>query len=83
MTRNGESAEPAQLRMTVARNIKAKRIGMNLTIAALAQRSGCSVSTITAIEAGRSNARLVTLVRIAVALEIDLAEVFRSGGPGE
>jgi transcriptional regulator with XRE-family HTH domain len=81
MANEQQGGEVNAFRITVARNIKTKRIAAGLTLQALAEKSGCSPSTIALIEAGRSNAGLATIVRIAAALGAELADIFRSA-PG-
>lgn len=62
-------------RIELGRRIAAYRIARKLTVDGLAAVANLDVSNIRKIEAG-SNPRLVTLLKIAGVLEVDLAELF-------
>lgn len=67
-------------RIELGRRIAAYRIARKLTVDGLAAVANLDVSNIRRIEAG-SNPRLVTLLKIAGVLEVDLAELFAGIDP--
>ncbi|MEQ6897712.1 helix-turn-helix transcriptional regulator [Microbacterium sp. KR10-403] len=67
-------------RIELGRRLAAHRNARKLTVDGLAAVANLDVSNIRKIEAG-SNPRLVTLLKIAGVLEVDLAELFRDIDP--
>lgn len=59
----------------VAALLRAEREKRGLSMNAVAERSGLSQSMVSLVEREERNPTLDTLLRMAVALEIDLAEV--------
>jgi transcriptional regulator with XRE-family HTH domain len=64
----------------LARNLRRLRAGRGLTLDDLAKRAGISRSMLIQIEQKRVNPTLATLVRLAEALDIGLAELVELGG---
>jgi transcriptional regulator with XRE-family HTH domain len=61
----------------VGRNLRRERLRLGLTQAAVAQRSGLSAGTISALEQGkRPHALITTLARIAGGLGIRCSKLF-------
>lgn len=61
------------LRLTVGERIRILRDRAGLTLRDLAERSGASISTICAIEIGKTQARVETLQSLAAALGVTVA----------
>lgn len=70
-----EMNEPERIAATVAANLARLRRDRWLSIAELAHRSGISMGSLSAVEAGTANPTLVTLASIAEALGIGLEEL--------
>ena len=62
----------------VARLLRAERERQKLSMTALAERAGLSQQMVSYVERGMRSPTLETLLRIAAALEIDLANVIRA-----
>ncbi len=69
-----EEADAA--RRTLGRNARALRLAAGLTLEDLAGRGDLDVRLIQRVEGGKSNPTVATLVRLAVALDVDLAFLF-------
>lgn len=59
----------------LGQNIRTRRLANGLTQAELARRAGCSVSTVSALERGKSSLSTELLFRIAEALESRASEL--------
>ena len=59
----------------VGRRVREARAGRGLTLDQLAERSGVSRRMIVNVEAGTSNASIATLLRLATALRVSLADL--------
>jgi len=73
-------ASPEDTAAALARNLRRLRAGRGLTLDDLARRAGVSRSMLIQIEQQRVNPTLATLVRLAQALDIGLAELVELGG---
>ncbi|WP_438354068.1 helix-turn-helix domain-containing protein [Microbacterium sp. CJ88] len=73
-----ESADP---RVVLGRRLAAHREARKLSPAGLSAISELDVTNIRKIEAGGGNPQLLTVLRIAGVLEIDLAELFAGLDP--
>ncbi|WP_334528581.1 helix-turn-helix domain-containing protein [Bradyrhizobium sp. AZCC 2230] len=69
-----------QLRATLARRVKERRQLSNLSQRDLAERAGIRQALVSQIELGEANATLDSLLRIAIALDLDLAGLFAAKG---
>lgn len=58
--------------------IRAAMGSQNITRAALAEKSGLNVNTITAICRGKENIEIPTLQKVANALGLEMADLFRA-----
>jgi transcriptional regulator with XRE-family HTH domain len=65
----------------VGRCLRERRTRAGMTQQALAERAGLSVSFVSFLESGRKKGSLETYQRLARALGIPLADLFRSGAP--
>ena len=70
---------PEDTAAALARNLRRLRAGRRLTLDELARRAGISRSMLIQIEQKRVNPTLATLVRIAQALDVGLAELVELG----
>lgn len=70
-------------RRAIGARIRAARIHANLTQEALALRIGIDRPSIVEIEQGQRNATIDTLIRIADAIGVPLADLVRDGRPGD
>jgi DNA adenine methylase len=70
----------SQLRATLARRVKERRQLSNLSQRDLAERAGIRQALVSQIELGEANVTLDSLVRIAIALDADLAGLFAADG---
>ncbi|WP_246667234.1 helix-turn-helix transcriptional regulator [Bradyrhizobium sp. UNPA324] len=70
----------SQLRATLARRVKERRQLSNLSQRDLAERAGIRQALVSQIELGEANVTLDSLVRIAIALDVDLAGLFAADG---
>jgi HTH-type transcriptional regulator/antitoxin HipB len=68
-------------RMRVAQNIYRLRSARGLTQQELARRAGMRQPRIAELERGDSGSTQDTLVRIAIALDVDIADLYESSGP--
>ena len=57
--------------------VRALRVRGGLTLTELAERSELAVSTISKIESGQLSPGYETIQRLAIGLEVDVAELFR------
>ncbi len=64
-----EAGAPARL---VRRDIVAARVGLKMEIAEVAERAGLSEGTVLAIEAGWSDPKMSTLLKVCAALGLSL-----------
>jgi transcriptional regulator with XRE-family HTH domain len=72
-----EQAKGQAARRTLARNLRRLRLARSLTQEQLAQAAHVLQAQISKMEAGKINARLDSLERIATALGVDLAELMQ------
>ncbi|PRX47796.1 XRE family transcriptional regulator [Prauserella shujinwangii] len=63
----------------LARNIRAQRTRRQWTLDALAARAGLSKGVVVAVEQGRGNPNLATLIRISDALGVSLTALLEGG----
>jgi len=63
--------------MEVVQLLSAERISAGVSMNRLAQKSGLSQSMISLLERGMRNPTLDTLLRIAIALEVDLSQLLK------
>jgi transcriptional regulator with XRE-family HTH domain len=77
------NAQLEQVPETVGRRIREARAGRGLTLDQLAERSGVSRRMIVNVEAGTSNASISTLLRLATALHVSLADLVADEPGGE
>ena len=73
-------ASPEDTADALARNLRRLRTERGLTLEELAKRAGVSRSMLIQIEQKRVNPTLATLVRLAQALDVGLAELVELGG---
>jgi DNA-binding response OmpR family regulator len=66
------------LREQLGAAIRERRKALNLTLADVAKRAGVSLGYLSQIELGKNSASIETLYRIALALQIRLAELFQA-----
>jgi transcriptional regulator with XRE-family HTH domain len=76
-------AQVEQVPAAVGRRVREARAGLGLTLDQLAERSGVSRRMIVNVEAGTSNASISTLLRLATALHVTLAELVADAPGGE
>ena len=73
----------SQLRETLARRVKGLRLSSKMSQRDLAERAGIRQALISQIELGEANVTLDSLLKIAIALEVDFTGLFQAGdGPG-
>lgn len=72
-----EASEPAGLEQAVARRVRVLRTSLGLTAAQLATRAGISPAMVSRIESGSISSSLTTIQRLANALEVPVASLFR------
>jgi transcriptional regulator with XRE-family HTH domain len=65
---------------TLAENVSATRRKKGLTQVALSQHSGVNLATIRDLERGRYNTTILTLLRVADALDVDLDTLVSPAG---
>ena len=65
------------------RQLRLSRMGPKMTQEELSERSRISVSFLSMIERGERSPHLETLAKIAAALEVPLADLFREPGGGD
>lgn len=65
-----------QLRETLGRRVRELRLSSKMSQRDLAEDSGIRQALISQIERGEANPTLDSVVRIAMALDVDLAELF-------
>ena len=63
--------------MEVVQLLSAERISAGVSMNRLAQKSGLSQSMISLLERGMRNPTLDTLLRIAIALDVDLSQLLK------
>ncbi|MDE5444396.1 helix-turn-helix domain-containing protein [Bradyrhizobium sp. CSA207] len=68
------------LRATLARRVKERRQLSKLSQRDLAERAGIRQALVSQIELGEANVTLDSLLRIAIALDVDLAGLFAAKG---
>lgn len=72
-----------EIPVAVGRRVREARIARGLTLDQLAERSGVSRRMIVNVEAGSSSASITTLLRLATALGIALADLVSDGSAGQ
>jgi transcriptional regulator with XRE-family HTH domain len=75
-------AQAEQVPAAVGRRVRDRRAARGLTLDQLAERSGVSRRMIVNVEAGTSNASISTLLRLATALQVSLADLV-ADAPGD
>jgi transcriptional regulator with XRE-family HTH domain len=70
-----DEVAPAQVQAQLAGNVRRLRIARHLSLSQLARATGMSKATLSSIENGRANPTVETLVALARALRIGLAEL--------
>jgi transcriptional regulator with XRE-family HTH domain len=68
-----------QVPVDVGRRVRDARVARGWTLDQVAERSGVSRRMIVNVEAGTSNASIATLLRLATALRVSLAELVAGG----
>ena len=68
---------PRAISMEVVQLLSAERISAGVSMNRLAQKSGLSQSMISLLERGMRNPTLDTLLRIAIALDVDLSQLLK------
>lgn len=81
MTAETETGEPPERLDSVAAELRAQRKRRGWTLSELSARSGVSIAAISKIENGRSLPGAETLISLARALEITVAELMDSSRP--
>ncbi len=71
----GADPLPTRLRQTLGARIHQLRLDRDLTLEAVASRSGCSLGTLSEIERGLGNPSFTTLVKIAHALSVSVGRL--------
>jgi len=74
-TENHEEDRPQEI---VGKRICVLRKQLKLTQAALASSAGMEESALQRIEAGRTNPTIKTLYKVAIALNVDIKELFEN-----
>jgi transcriptional regulator with XRE-family HTH domain len=59
--------------------IRARRVGLGLTLASVAERAGLSLQYVSNLERGRGNPTLEALTALAAALEVTLGDLLAEG----
>ena len=72
-----------QVPAAVGRRVRESRSALGLTLDQLAERSGVSRRMIVNVEAGTSNASIATLLRLATALHVSLADLVVDAPDGQ
>jgi transcriptional regulator with XRE-family HTH domain len=75
-----QSPEFLTARVRLGERIRALRRERSLTLEAAAERMELDFKHLQKVEAGQGNVTLVTLVRLAIGLEVPLATLFAAGG---
>ena len=73
-----ENHEGDRPQVIVGKRISVLRKQLKLTQAALASTAGMEESALQRIEAGRTNPTIKTLYKVAVALNVDIKELFEN-----
>ena len=76
------SIDDESLAAAVGRRVREARTGRGWTLDRLAERSGVSRRMIVNVESGASNASIATLLRLASALQVSLANLVSGTQPG-
>jgi transcriptional regulator with XRE-family HTH domain len=76
-------AQVEQVPAAVGRRVRESRADRGLTLDQLAERSGVSRRMIVNVEAGTSNASISTLLRLATALHVSLADLVADAPGGD
>ena len=76
-----KDGDGADLNQRIARRVRELRASRDLSLEALASRSGVSRSMISVIERGESSPTAVLLERLAAGLGVSLASLFDAPGP--
>lgn len=69
----------SRVRATLGRNVRRLRLSLQMTQLDLADRAKIRRALISDIERGETNATLDSVVRIAIALSVEVAELFKPG----
>lgn len=72
-----DAAEPAGLEQAVARRVRVLRTSLGLTASQLAARAGISPAMVSRIESASISSSLTTIQRLATALDVPVASLFR------
>ena len=77
----GTAREPFELAVEIGRRVRRQRLKLGLTQEALAERGEFHPTEVSSIEMGRRNLSVVSLVRLAAALEMDPARLVKGLTP--
>jgi transcriptional regulator with XRE-family HTH domain len=67
------------MKSMLGERVRKRRLALGLSVQEVARRANVSASYIYAIEAGVRGSQIAKLARVAEALDIDLAALYRSG----
>ncbi|MDR3505112.1 MAG: helix-turn-helix transcriptional regulator [Acidocella sp.] len=67
----------------VARNIRRLRVARKISQDVFAADAGIDRAYVSRLETGQENPTILILERLAAALEVEIAELFRKPAPGE
>ena len=73
---------PRLISLEVIRLLRKERTRRQISMLRLAQQSGLSVAMISYVERGMRNPTLDTLLRIAIALDVDLSKLLKQASKG-
>jgi transcriptional regulator with XRE-family HTH domain len=65
--------------LTLGDRIRARRVGLGLTLATVAERAGLSLPYVSNLERGRGNPTLEALTALARALDVSLSDLLTEG----
>ncbi|MCY0869064.1 MAG: helix-turn-helix transcriptional regulator [Firmicutes bacterium] len=68
------------MKSVLGERVRERRLALGLSVQEVARRAKVSASYIYAIEAGVRGSQIAKLARVAEALDIDLATLYRSAG---
>ncbi len=73
---------PRIISLEVIRLLRKERTRRQISMLRLAQQSGLSVAMISYVERGMRNPTLDTLLRVAIALDVDLSKLLKQASKG-
>ncbi len=77
---SGNGADAA-MDVDVGGNLRQLREGRNLTLRALAEKSGLAINTLSLIENGKTSPSVSTLQQLAMGLNVPITAFFKTGAP--